>query len=236
MKIVKLTMLAAIAAIAAMAFIGVSSASALLHPVIQLCKAQQLLLCETKNLIKHPLKGRLLLLPGKGTFKALFTATCTGGMGNSNEFEFGTTEIKQELAELTFTGCEGGCKAVEVKKGPELLIHEEEVTSQWYLLEHIIIFIFKSCTGGITCTFQGNLKGKIQTDAEGSFFNAATDKPTFSFTEGSKIFCGETLTWNEGITRLDWRLDDGVKQADGTLGTIHKPVYLTLLEKLTVAS
>ena len=209
------------------------------HPVTQLCKAQELLLCAEANLIQHPLKGRILALAGKGTFKALFTITCANGMGDSSEFEgFGENEVKLELAELTFTGCEGGCRVFEVTKNQAgtLSMSTEGEAGEWFLSFPTFKMKFSSCTGGATCTYEGNTQLKVQMDAEGSFFNAATDKPAFKLVEGSKIFCGESGTWNEGSTRLDWRLDDGVKEADGTLGTIHKTVYLTLLEKLAVSS
>ena len=102
MKLVKLTMLAATAAFASMAFIGASSASAT-HTVIQLCKEQELVLCLAGNLITHPLKGKILALAKKGTFKALFTITCPSGHGESTELLFtGTEEIPLTLAELVF--------------------------------------------------------------------------------------------------------------------------------------
>jgi hypothetical protein len=231
MNILRPIMLGTIAAFATMACVGASSASAATHEVIQLCKAQELLLCATTNLIKHPLKGRFLDLAGKGTFKGLFTITCTSGMGDSNEFAFGEKEIKEELVALTFTGCEGGCTKVEVKTAKRL-IHTDLNLLIYRRLTHEVKVKFTGCTFGVTCTFEGNLNLEIRMDAEGMFVDAGKENQSFKFVEGTKAFCGETGVWNEGITRLDWRLDDGVKQPDGTLGTIHK-AYLTSLEKLT---
>ena len=66
-------------------------------------------------------------------------------------------------------------------------------------------------------------------DAEGTFFDVGKENQKFNFIEGSKIFCGSEGKWLEGITRVDWTLDDVAK-------TLHKTVYLTLLENLTAAS
>jgi hypothetical protein len=239
MKLAKLAILAATAAFAAMAFIGASSASAVSHPVFQLCKAQELLLCAPTNLIKHPLKGRILALPGLGSFKGLFTIMCKEGMGDSNEFEFFAEKspLTKELVELNFTGCEGGCTKVEVSKNQPISVSmtAEGEAGEWFLETTGAKVKFTGCTFGATCTFKGNLKLKLQMDAEGQFFDVGKENQSFSFVEGLKSFCGETGTWNEGITRLDWRLDDLVKQPDGTLGTLDK-AWLTLLEKLTLAS
>ena len=145
MKIVRPIMLAAIVVVAAMAFIGASSASAA-HPVIQLCKAQELLLCATGNLIKHPLKGTLLLSLGKFAYKGLFTITCTSGVGHSAELEFaGSGKVDLTLAELNLSGCEGGCKVFEVAKNQTgKVTMSTEGGEDWYLEAPTMRFKFSS--------------------------------------------------------------------------------------------
>jgi hypothetical protein len=235
MKLAKLAMLAATAAFAAMAFIGASSASAA-HPVIQLCKEElQLLLCEAKNLVKHPLKGSVLALAEKGTFKALFTITCKEGMGDSTELEFfgAANKVELTLASLTFTGCEGGCTKVEVAPNQKGFVSmKTEGGADWFLEANPAKVKFSGCTLGVTCTFEGKLNVGLGMSAAGTSFDVGKENQSFKFVEGVKSFCGETGVWNEGISFIDWRLDDGIKQPDGRLGSIHK-AYLTLLETLT---
>jgi hypothetical protein len=237
MKIANPIPLAVIAAFAAMGLIGASSASATTtHKVIQLCKAQELLLCAAGNLIKHPLKGRLLLtLAGGAEFNSVFTVKCPTGSGSSAEFEgFGNDKIDTKLEKLVFSNCEGGCAEVFFKESqPETLGMSTELGEDWFLAMTPALVTFSKCTFGVTCAYEGNLKLNVKMNAAESFFEP--EGATLKLHVGSQLLCGSTLTWNKGKTKLSWRLDDGVKQADGTLGT-PDAVWPTLLEKLTTAS
>jgi hypothetical protein len=227
MKLVKLATLAATAAFAAMAFIGASSASAVVtHPIIQLCKAETLLLCADGNLIKHPLKGRLLATQvGTGEFNGNFTIKCKEGSGKSTETEaFGNEKIDSQLEELTFKGCEGGCTVVEVAKNQAVSLKMgTALGNDWFLSAEKATVTFSGCTFGVACTFEGVLKLNIQMNAEGTFFEP--EGAVFSkLIGGSAILCGSTGKWDKGKTTFKWTLDDVAK-------TTHK-VYPTLLEAL----
>jgi len=239
MKLLKLTMLAATAAVAASAFIGASSASALegSHKWIALCDAQELLLCKTEHLLKHPLEGKALLLAGPGEFNAGFvTVKCTSGHGATN---FAASQQEQEpettttvptkaflatLELLTFEGC-SGCTNVAVTTGITLHLWMTTGlgTGDWRLTALNSEVTFSGCPFGATCTYTGNLDFNVKMDAEGSF--ADPEGKEFTFSKGSGL-CAATGKWTSGRTRVDWKLDD-------TKGSIHKVVYPTLLEVLT---
>jgi hypothetical protein len=216
MKLIKLTLLAATAAVAATAFIGASSASA--HAWIAVCLKQELLEC--KNLAKHPLLGRLLVLQlGTGTFKSNFTIECTEGQGESNELESQkeggageTKEYKGELTKLTFGGCKGGCTAVEVRTPQPTSLTmavtelEKGEAGLWRLVSKSAKVNFLNCTFGVECEFEGNVNVNVQMNATESFFEP--ENTAFNLIKGSKILCGGTGNWTVGKYTFKWRLDD----------------------------
>jgi hypothetical protein len=251
MKLVKLTMLAATAAVAASAFIGASSASAVTHPWIQLCDIQTLLLCPTEHLIKHPLLGRFLLLTGPGAFEAGFvTVKCASGMGDTNEVEsaqiqspettatvpgekVGESAFLSKLETLTFKEC-SGCTGVAVEPTLTHLWMEGPETAEkntWWLTALNAKVKFTGCPLSQTCIYEGTLKFKVQMDEEGAF--ADPEGQEFKRGAGSTSLCAEKGKWASGRTRVDWRLDDKIVQNDGTLGSIHRHIWPTLLAELT---
>jgi hypothetical protein len=238
MKLLKLTMLAATAAVAASAFIGASSASAVTtHRWIALCDAQQLLLCETNHLIKHPLLGRLLLLKGAGEFNAGFvTIKCTSGHGETNAVESqqeqepgnsNTLPNKAFLANLQFltlTGCTGCTTIATTTPQTMHLWMQTELGEDWRFTLNGYTLKFSGCPFGVSCTYKGNLVFNVKMDAEGAFFDP--EGKELSLSEGSGL-CASTGKWTSGRTRLDWKLDDANS-------SIHTHVWPTLLENLTL--
>jgi hypothetical protein len=223
MKLLKLTMLAATAAVAASAFIGASSASAA-HPVLALCDAPQLLLCEASHLIAHPLEGRYLLLIGAGAFSAGFvTIKCTGGHGESNTRPSQETGgLKATLEKLTFNECTG-CTNVAVKTPQAAEVSmESEGTETWRLKSTGAKVTFSGCPFGTTCEYEGNLNLKVQMDEEGAFADPENTK--FKKVGGGGL-CSAEGTWESGRSRVDWKLDNAE-------GTIHKNITPTLQETL----
>jgi len=229
MKLVKLTMLAATAAVAASAFIGAASASAVTsHPWIALCDAQQLLLCETSHLIKHPLKGRVLTTAGPGAFNAGFvTVECASGIGESNLVE--SQQLEQFLAtleSLTFAACKG-CKEARVETPQNVVLTMgTELENDWRLKTETTLYKveFSGCPFGIVCFYEGELNFELQMNASGVFVEPKGRE--FNRGPGSGGLCAATGKWETGKTTLQWRLDDAKS-------SIHDSVWPTLLEKLT---
>ena len=227
MKLIKLTLLAATAAVAAMSFIGASSALAT-PPWIALCDAPQLLNCEVKHLIKHPLLGRVLLLAGPGKFNAGFVnVECTSGAGKTNEVESQQeTNFKATLESLTFAGCKG-CTGVAVTTPQATVLNmETPETESWRLKAENSKVKFSGCPFGVSCTYKGNLNFKVQMDEEGAF--ADPEGAEFTLAEGGGL-CAAKGKWETGRTRVDWELND-VKRS------IHKKIWPSLIAKLTVAT
>jgi hypothetical protein len=237
MKLIKLVMLAATAALAASALIGPSSASAVgTHRWIALCDAQELLLCSTAHLMKHELLGRLLLLKGAGVFNTGFVnVQCTSGHGETNlvqsqqEQEPGNTPTLPKkaflanLQSLTLTDCTG-CTATAATTPQTIhLWMGTELGDDWWLSLNGYKLKLSGCPFGVSCTYEGNLKFKVQMDAEGMFFDP--EGATFKRIEGG-FGCAETGKLESGRARLDWKLDDAK-------GSVHK-VWPTLLEVLTL--
>jgi hypothetical protein len=243
MKLVKLTMLAATAAIAGMAFIGASSASA--TPTwIAICGKLQLLNCENKWLVKHPLLGRLIALAGPGAFNAGFvTIECASGEGNSTQekekAESGiesqqNKEFKGTLEKLTFAGCKG-CTGVAVKTPQAVTLSMMTETGEWLLEANGAKVKFTGCPLSQSCTYEGNLKlvlehhivkePKLEEDAVA---NPAANPKGAEFTKvalESTSLCAEVGKWEKGLTLFDWELDDKVFPN----GTKHEGVTPSLI-------
>jgi hypothetical protein len=228
MKLIKLTMLAAVAAVAAMAFIGASTASAVTHPWLAVCLKAELLLCKTANLAKHPLLGRVIALVGPGLFKAGFEIKCNKGEGKSTEIESQQTGgFKGTLEALNFSECTGGCTKVKVITPQAVEVSmESEGTETWRLKSANAKVEFFECLFGVKCKFEGTINRPVEMDAEGVYVDPGGTE--FKRIEGPE-FCGATGKWESGRTRLDWLLDD-------LKNSIHKNVWMSLLEKLTVAA
>jgi hypothetical protein len=238
MKIVKLTMLVATAAVATSAFIGAASASAVTsHKWIALCDSQQLLLCETTHLLKHPLLGNLRLLLGASEFNLGFvTLKCTSGEGETNAVEsqqeqepettanVPTKAFLAKLEKLTFAGCTG-CTAITVAPVELHLWMKTGLADDWRLNALNYKLTFSGCPFGTTCIYEGNLEFSVQMDAEGAFYDP--EGKEFKRGAGSGALCAATGKWTSGRTRFDWKLDD-IK------GSVHKNVWPTLLEALTL--
>jgi hypothetical protein len=218
-------MLAAIASITAMAFIGASGASAT-PPWLGSCLAQELLNC--KNLVKHPLPGRFLLLASAGEFKSPnITVKCTEGMGSTKTLGGEETEqsggFKATLEELKFSGCTGCSVAVVVPQATTLSM-TTEATESWVLTANGAKVKFTNCLGlGINCTFGGNLTFNVKMDATSAY--ADPEGKEFTLTEGSESLCGKVGKWESGRTRLDWQLDDAEPIQNGT----RHPVWQSLI-------
>lgn len=237
MKLVKLTMLAATAALAASALIGSSSASAVTHPWIALCDAQQLLLCATSHLLKHPLLGRFLLSAGAGKFNAGFvTVECTFGFGETNLVEsqqkqnpvstsfLPTEAFKATLESLSFGPCKS-CTNFEVTTPQSTGLWMEGSEGTWWLTAENTRIKLLGCPLGASCTYEGNLKLKVQMNSEGAFSDP--EGKEFKFVGGT-FGCAEKGKWETGRTRFEWKLDDN--------GLAHREIWPTLLENLTLAS
>ena len=196
------------------------------HSWIGLCKAQELLNCAKANLIKHPLKGKIRALAGKGFFLSNFKIECSSGEGTSSEIESQQeTSFKATLESLTFAGCSGGCKKVEVKVPQAFEINmETEGGEDWRLKSSNAKVAFSECTFGVPCEFEGTLNLKVLMDAEGAYIDPEGTK--FQRIEGSKLLCGESGKWEEGRTRVDWVLDDATP-------TVHKGIWPSLTGELT---
>jgi hypothetical protein len=239
MKLLKLTMLAATTTLAASAFIGASSASAVgTHPWTALCDAQELLLCPTANLIKHSLLGRARLLTGPSEFNGgSVVFKCTSGEGESTEpgvesqqkqnpetaATVPTEAFKANLGTLTFAGCTGCTGFTFTTPQPVVLWMGTALGNDWWLTANSTRFKLTGCTFGSTCTYEGNLKFKLQMDAEGAFFDP--EGAELKRIEGSAL-CAEKGKWESGRTRLDWKLDDAKS-------SVHQKVWPSLLEELT---
>jgi hypothetical protein len=230
MRLIKMALLAATAAVVAMAFIGASTASAT-GPWIGFCKeatkpAEVLLNCKSGVFIKHPLKGQIRALAGKGFFLSNFKIECTSGEGESNAVESQQeTNFEGTLESLTFTGCTGGCNTVTVGTPIAVTLNmETEAGEDWRLKAANAKVLFSGCTFGVECEFEGNLNLKVQMDEEGAY----TDPEGAAFTriKGSGLLCGNTGKWEEGRTRFDWVLDDNV---DPKKATVHKNVWPSLI-------
>lgn len=228
MRPVKLTLLVATAAVAAMAFVNASSALAA-HSWIALCDAQQLLLCEQSHLIKHPLLGRAILLVGPGKFNAGFVnVECTSGKGETNQVESQQeVNFKATLESLAFAGCKG-CTGVAVTTPQAVVLNmeSEAVEESWRLTAEKAKVKFSGCPFGVSCTYSGNLNFKVQMDAEGAF--ADPEGKEFTLSEGGGL-CAAKGKWESGRTRVDWQLDDAKL-------SIHKNIWPSLIEKLTLAN
>jgi opacity protein-like surface antigen len=236
MKLVKLTVLTATAMLAAMGLLTASSASAT-PPWVVLCDAQQLLNCEANHLLAHPLPGRFLLLLGGGSggskLEFATTNSCESGMGQTSEVSSQQkNEFSANLESLTFTGCKG-CEKMESPPVTMVLNMEAAETESWRLKINNFKIKDINCLGfGINCTFETNLNFKVQMNEGGAF--ADPEGAEYKLVEGSPMTCGTTFKWATGRTTIDWRLDDGVVQSDGTVGTIHKNIWPSLIAKLTL--
>jgi hypothetical protein len=208
MKLVKLTLLAITAAIAAMAFIGASSASAF-PGWIASCAKPQLLNCEGKWLVKHPLPGRFIPLVGPGKFNSGFvTVECEKGEGRSNEIESEQNkEFKGTLEELGFSGCKG-CTGVKVTTPQKVVLNMETETGGWRLKTETTPgkVEFTGCPFGTTCFYEGEINLEVQMDEEGSF--ADPKGLELKRGAGSGALCAEKGKWESGRMRWDWELDD----------------------------
>jgi hypothetical protein len=228
MKLVKLTMLAATAAIAAMAFIGASSASA--TPTwITWCAKQQLLNCEGKWLVKHPLLGSAIPLASEGEFNAGFVSVvCASGEGHSNRIESQQNkEFKGTLVELTFTGPEGkckGCTKVEVKKEQPVVLKMETETGEWRLKAEKAKVKFTGCPLSQFCTYEGNLNLEVQMNETEAFVEPKGTAFTKVAAESTSL-CAAEGKWETGKSVVDWELNDQVFP----FGERHVKVFPTLI-------
>jgi hypothetical protein len=228
MRLIKLTLLAATAAVAATAFIGASSASAVVHPWWAICFENSLLGCANRP--KHPLLGRIVPVVGRGRFVSNFEIECEKGSGKSNEIESQQkgSAFTGTLEELNFVGCEGGCKKVKVITPQAVELNMETEGLETYRLKSNNAKVeFFECTFGVKCKFEGNLNLKVQMDSEGYFVDPEGTK--FTLIEGSKLLCGATGSWESGRTRIGWQLDDA-------LHTVHFPVWIPLVQELVLVN
>jgi hypothetical protein len=229
MKLVKLTMLAATAAIAATAFIGASSASAVVHPWYVICKpGGPSLLLNCPNRVTHPLLGRLIPLAGPGKFNAGFvTVECESGEGNSNQIEAQQNgSFKGTLEKLTFAGCKG-CTGVKVEPvAVEVAMATE--TGPFELKANGAKTQFTGCPFGTTCTYEGNLNLEVQMNEAETEQWVEPKGATFTRIAPSGGLCAEKGKWETAKTLFDWELDN----AAFPNGTRHKDVGISLQKEL----
>jgi hypothetical protein len=224
MKIVKLTTLVATAAVAAVASIGASNASA--TPTwITLCKEPQLLNCEGRWLVKHPLLGRKVPLVGPSKLNAGFvTVECASGEGHSNSIESQqNTEFKATLEALTFAECKG-CTGVAVKTPQVLVDNMETETGGWRLKLNGLKVKFTGCPLSQSCTYEGNLNIEIQMNETEAFAEPKGTEFEKVASESTSL-CAAKGKWETGKMTLDWELDD----QPFPFGTRHKNVFPTLI-------
>jgi hypothetical protein len=224
MKIVKLTMLVATAAIAATAFIGVSSASAT-PPWIAICGKPQLLNCEGKWLVKHPLLGRIILLAGQSIFNIGFVkVNCASGEGHSNEIESEQKgEFKGTLESFPFASCTG-CTGVVVKMPQAMVLDMETETGGWRLKANGVKVKFNSCPLSQSCTYEGNLNLEVQMNETGAFVEPKSTTVNKVAGESSAL-CAEIGRWETGTMSFDWELDDQAFP----FGERHRNITLSLI-------
>ena len=205
MKLTKFLGLAAVAAVAVMAFAG--SASARTHPLIKLCKAQELLLCSDLNTVPDSeLTGTLLGKQiGTGILEGTINQKCTGGEiegkfkaapGNMTEGP-GAEESRLlgETTKLTFTGCEP-CKKITTSPPFESNIRMTSETGG-YTLEGKGNAKFEECSFGITCKFgTTKLTPEPILEMTATELIVNTNKAVLNREEGSEFFCGNTGKWN----------------------------------------
>jgi hypothetical protein len=224
MKSLKLAILTATAAIAAMA-LGTPSASAT-PPWRGVCLKAELLNC--KNLVKHPLLGRIISLVGPGKMNAGFvTVECEKGEGWSNLIESEANgESKTTLESLTFSGCKG-CTGNTVTTPQTVTSTMETETGGWRSKTENAKVKLTGCPFGTTCIYEGNLNLEIQMSETGAFVEPKG--ATLKKVAGSGGLCAETSKLETGTTTFDWELDD----AAFPNGTRHKVTTPSLIgEKL----
>lgn len=219
MKLVKLTMLAATAAIAAMAFIGASTASAVVHGELWLCKKAELLLC--KDLVTD--NGKMLATQvGTSTLSNAVVRECpkaTAKFGEIVAKHYTHPEgISETLEALGFIECPG-CEQIEAKTPQAFNLLMAEATGEVQLLDTLwslstkgMKIKFKGCFGmGVGCEYEG---GSFSLPIEMTETEAYADVKSVEFKligSTNKFLCGETLKWT-GKYRLEYTLaSDGTK-------------------------
>lgn len=195
-----------IAAVAAMSFIGVGTAAAD-HERVALCRAQELLLCQTNNRITRAelRTGLLLFVTGVGTFAGSLEESCESGMinANSEETETEVDPIFGKFTEFAFTGCKPCKKIVATAAGGYQITMATILGDDW-VVSITPTFALSECPFGASCKFGAkSLSLPIEMSASQSTLNTKGAKLTLE--EGSKLLCGETATWNFAFA-LKWKL------------------------------
>jgi hypothetical protein len=219
MMLMKSSLFAAMAVTAALLFVDVTSASA--TPTwIGVCLEQELLNC--KNLVKHPLSGRILASMSEGSFKSGFVITCKSGLGESNLLPSQQNGSAKGVYEtLGLVTCIGGCSKVGIRTPQNMeLSMETAETESWRAKTSNLKVIFSECLFGVECEFEGNLNFKVQMDKEGAYTDP--EGAEFNLIKGSKLLCGSTGRWESGRVRYSWSLDDAEK-------TTHTHIWPSLI-------
>jgi hypothetical protein len=218
MRLIKMLGLAAFCALAATAFIGAASASAAAHDKLGLCKAEELLLCKTANLIAVG-SGTLLGKATNPTLSGTLTETCEVGHieGTITSPLDPVGKLIGSISSVTFTGCKP-CTTVTVENLP----YESELTmtttlgSDWVLNTRkpagvIKATLSKCVLGAGTCIFKANEINALVEMAAG-VATVNTNKAPLEFAGGTlgEGFCGKVGAW-EAKYALSFKLTaDGV--------------------------
>lgn len=199
MRLTKMFGLAALAAVAAMSFVGVSSALALEHEGIGLCKAEELILCAAGNLIT-PKAGDTLIGTqegvGKFTGSLIGTEECTSGSATATP---STTVDKKTYTvsnmAFTFSGCTP-CTKVTVATIPTATVSMGTVLGKDWTLKGSGAATFSGCPFGATCEFGGSEVSTLIEMGEGkSWVNTAGTGLKFVGGSGGEFLCGKEGKW-----------------------------------------
>jgi hypothetical protein len=201
MRLIKMFSLAALTAVVGMAFIGASSALAVLDPETVICKSNVELCPEAEILPKGAvitavalegekapiLLGQINEKCKKSTIKVEISST--GGMGQPLKGKEPTGG-----GGLTFSEC-SPCSTVTASAGEGTL---EMTGANLWSLNTSGSTKFSNCTFGVSCAFSGSAVSlTAQNDAAaGGLLVLAEKAGPFKLTEGSKLLCGETGTWD----------------------------------------
>lgn len=178
--------------VAAMAFIGTTSAFAV-DQEVTLCTLN-VLLCPNEGEIYNT--GQSFLLAGGPSKFSGFEETCKESDMSGKTLANMGAPLLVDLTGFTFKGCKP-CEPISVTATGDGQITMN--ANGTFALKVPIQVVYTGCIEGTKCTFGSKAVTIELENTEGAPAVAITAQK-FTLEEGSKLLCGESMTWNSVLS------------------------------------